>query len=631
MVFAVRDVVTDACYACKVVAKSTMTKPRQWKKMKAEIKIHQSVSSEHVVRFERCFEDDKHVYILMELCSNKTLWDIVKTRGGMGEAQAACYLREALSATAHLHAMRIVHRDLKLGNLFLTQEGLDELNAEGGGAGSNAALGKPGAPTRLKIGDFGLACVMEGAGDRRKTICGTPNYIAPEVLQGKEGEGHSYEVDTWSLGVILYTLLFGTPPFQSKDVKLTYKRIRTNEYEIPDHPPIANSTKDLIRSVLHPEPHKRPTLAEFAAHPFMKLGAEDWTLNVADGASAPPPPHDETERSSSPEIKSRKLNERDDTKDAIGRLRSPLQAIDPNTKSEARQKKEKTYERDGDGGRATRLTVELHVDRTATVSSSATGENPERDPALDVKFQAMHLQPDDDSSVDVMKYFPPLWVQSWVDYTSQYGIGYRLSDGTVGVSFNDESSVTFMSNEDSSPFVYEPSPEGDASLRQSSSADDAGRGRPEGRFAGRMIVNQQDVRMYGRETTKKLIIAKHFREFFKTDNDVVQRSRGGLPHVLAERSPYTMPPYVKMWTRTSKGMLWQLSNKTIQVNFRDGAEILLSPTHRLVSYVSASGVRRARAVEDIRADDRELVDAMNHVKHVLDRISADARAPARAP
>lgn len=78
-------------------------------------------------------------------------------------------------------------------------------------------------------------------------------------------------------------------------------------------------------------------------------------------------------------------------------------------------------------------------------------------------------------------------------------------------------------------------------------------------------------------------------------------------------------------------MLWQLSNKTIQVNFRDGAEILLSPSHRLVSHVNAAGIRRARAVEDIRADDRELVDAVNHVKAVLDRISADARAPPRAP
>jgi len=76
----------------------------------------------------------------------------------------------------------------------------------------------------VKIGDFGLATKLEFEGDRKRTICGTPNYIAPEILEGKTG--HSYEVDTWSTGVIIYTLLIGKPPFETSDVKTTYQRIK---------------------------------------------------------------------------------------------------------------------------------------------------------------------------------------------------------------------------------------------------------------------------------------------------------------------------------------------------------------------------------------------------------------------
>jgi len=101
-----------------------------------------------------------------------------------------------LTALKYMHAHKVIHRDLKLGNLFLNH------NME------------------IKIGDFGLATKLEFDGDRKRTICGTPNYIAPEILEGKQG--HSYEVDIWSMGVIFYTLLIGKPPFETSDVKATY-------------------------------------------------------------------------------------------------------------------------------------------------------------------------------------------------------------------------------------------------------------------------------------------------------------------------------------------------------------------------------------------------------------------------
>jgi polo-like kinase 1 len=93
-------------------------------------------------------------------------------------------------------------QSLKLGNLFISEK------------------------MEIKLGDFGLATKLEFDGEKKRTICGTPNYIAPEVLDGKNG--HSYEVDVWSLGVVLYTLIIGKPPFETPDVKTTYKKIRMN-------------------------------------------------------------------------------------------------------------------------------------------------------------------------------------------------------------------------------------------------------------------------------------------------------------------------------------------------------------------------------------------------------------------
>merc|ERR1719409_1579991 len=135
---------------------------------------------------------------------------------------------ELITALRYLHGRRAIHRDLKLGNLFLD------------------------ANARLKVGDFGLAAQLEHDGERKRTICGTPNYIAPEILEGKHG--HSYEVDVWSLGVILYTMLIGRPPFETSDVKATYRRIRYNQYEFPEGVAISDEARSLITQILQTDP-----------------------------------------------------------------------------------------------------------------------------------------------------------------------------------------------------------------------------------------------------------------------------------------------------------------------------------------------------------------------------------------
>lgn len=133
----------------------------------------------------------------------QSMMELHKRRKVITDYECRYYIFQIIQGVKYLHDNRIIHRDLKLGNLFLD----DDLH--------------------VKIGDFGLAAKIEYDGERKKTLCGTPNYIAPEVLTKK---GHSYEVDIWSIGCVMYTLLAGQPPFETKSLRETYSRIRKCDY-----------------------------------------------------------------------------------------------------------------------------------------------------------------------------------------------------------------------------------------------------------------------------------------------------------------------------------------------------------------------------------------------------------------
>ena len=123
-------------------------------------------------------------------------------------------------------------------------------------------------------------------GERRRTVCGTPNYIAPEVLEGKEG--HSYEVDIWSFGVILYTMLIGRPPFETQEIKQTYKRIKAINYQFPENVQVSKEAKDLIKRILVLDPYERPSIEECLDHPFFNTGNEIPSLLPPSTLACPP-------------------------------------------------------------------------------------------------------------------------------------------------------------------------------------------------------------------------------------------------------------------------------------------------------------------------------------------------------
>jgi len=234
--YEVQDMESKEFFAAKIVSKASIAKPRAHAKLRSEIAIHRSLDHERVVKFYDYFEDNEHVYIMLEVCHNQTLNEFMRRRPSkrLSEPEAMFYIHELCVALQYLHRRRVIHRDLKLGNLFLDSD------------------------MRLKVGDFGLAAQLEHDGEKKRTICGTPNYIAPEILEGKHG--HSYEVDIWSLGVILYTMVIGRPPFETSDVKTTYKRIRINQYTFPESVRISREAQDLISSILKTDPRQRPSI-----------------------------------------------------------------------------------------------------------------------------------------------------------------------------------------------------------------------------------------------------------------------------------------------------------------------------------------------------------------------------------
>lgn len=202
--YEIQNVQSDRIFAGKIVPKSLMIKHNQREKMTQEIAIHQSLDHKNIVKFLSFFEDTTNVYIVLELCKKRSMMELHKRRRVITDYECRFYVYQILEGVKYLHDNNIIHRDLKLGNLFLN----DQLN--------------------VKIGDFGLATRIEFDGERKKTLCGTPNYIAPEILTKT---GHSFEVDIWSIGCVMYTLLVGQPPFETKTLRDTYSRIKKCDYK----------------------------------------------------------------------------------------------------------------------------------------------------------------------------------------------------------------------------------------------------------------------------------------------------------------------------------------------------------------------------------------------------------------
>ncbi|XP_030432896.1 serine/threonine-protein kinase PLK1 [Gopherus evgoodei] len=380
----------QAVFAGKIVPKSLLVKPHQKEKMSMEISIHRSLAHRHVVGFQGFFEDSDFVFVVLELCRRRSLLELHKRRKALTEPEARYYLRQTILGCQYLHGNQVIHRDLKLGNLFLNDD------------------------MEVKIGDFGLATKVEYDGERKKTLCGTPNYIAPEVL-GKKG--HSFEVDIWSIGCIMYTLLVGKPPFETSCLKETYIRIKKNEYNIPKH--INPVAANLIQKMLRSDPATRPTIDELLNDEFFTSGYIPTRLPTT-CLTIPP-----------------RFSIAPSGFDPSGR--KPLIALNKGLDSPAL---DKAHEKEDEAAlRELGEPVDCHLADMLQQLSVANAAKPSE--------RAVVRQEEAEDPACI----PIFWVSKWVDYSDKYGLGYQLCDNSVGVLFNDSTRLIMYNDGDSLQYI----------------------------------------------------------------------------------------------------------------------------------------------------------------------------------
>lgn len=379
--YEIQDVATEYIYAGKIVSKKLMVKSSQKEKMAQEISIHRSLRHQHVVGFHSFFEDSLNIYIILELCKKRSMMELHKRRKAITEPETRFFMHQILLGVQYLHRQHIIHRDLKLGNLFLD----DNLH--------------------VKIGDFGLAAKIEYEGERKQTLCGTPNYIAPEILTKK---GHSFEVDVWSLGCIMYTLLVGKPPFETSTLKDTYKRIKQCEYRIPST--LRKPAASMIVLQLQANPARRPSVDKLLQHEFFSSGILPAALPVSCLTTAP----------------------RTDQLEGVTFPRQPLNEVQNNVVAS-----ESPVRRD------------LVAPPRAVEATSSQRHNllALRDQLVNLFSSEVKRRPEcltDEMSDPSAQ--PLVWVGKWVDYSDKYGFGYQLCDESVGVMFNDTTKLIMLPN-----------------------------------------------------------------------------------------------------------------------------------------------------------------------------------------
>uniref|UniRef100_UPI003AAB8855 serine/threonine-protein kinase PLK1 isoform X3 n=1 Tax=Centroberyx gerrardi TaxID=166262 RepID=UPI003AAB8855 len=399
--YEITDVETKQVFAGKIVPKSMILKQHQREKMTSEIAIHKSLNHPNIVGFHGFFEDEDFVFVVLEICRRRSLLELHKRRKAVTEPEARYYMMQLLKGCQYLHKNRVIHRDLKLGNIFLN----DDMD--------------------VKIGDFGLATRIEFDGERKKTLCGTPNYIAPEVLCKK---GHSFEVDVWSLGCILYTLLVGKPPFETSCLKETYNRIKKNNYTIPWHINPAAST--LIKRMLHADPTQRPTIAELQTDEFFTGGYIPVRLPTT---CLTVPPRFSIAPSTAPELSQRR----------------PLTAL--NNKGIDLSSAQLT-QTDQNGLQELEPADCNLSDMLQQLNSIIAAKPSERE-------FVRQEEAEDPACI------PIFWISKWVDYSDKYGLGYQLCDNSVGVLFNDYTRLMMYADGDSLQYIDKTAAESYLSVR----------------------------------------------------------------------------------------------------------------------------------------------------------------------
>lgn len=548
-------------FAAKTVAKISIKSDKTRKKLLSEIQIHKSMKHINIVQFIDCFEDDINVYILLEICPNGSLMDLLKKRRQLTEPEVRFFMIQICGAIKYMHSRRVIHRDLKLGNIFF------DVNYN------------------LKIGDFGLAAVLANDRERKFTVCGTPNYIAPEVLMGKHS-GHSFEVDIWSIGVMIYALLIGKPPFQSRDVNTIYERIKNRDFAFPNDKIISSEAKILIEDILSLDPLERPSIDEIVDYVWFRglfppntrssvyneipsyeheLTLEDSYINLRNCMEF----SGLMNKDNSKKVSIQQLS--DDSMGPNNGQHNYQTTILPNSLSPGDTKNKyqeiidlEAQRKLNDLARESRLRRAQQSSLRKNLVASSTNVI-KSEISLRILASECHLTLNGILEAEAQKKMGglppsrlpkikhPMIVTKWVDYSNKHGFSYQLSTEDIGVLFNNGSTVLRLA--DAEEFWY-------------ISYD-----KNEGWVASHYLLNERP-----NELSRHLEIVDFFSKYMKANLSRVS--------TYGREEYHKDDVFLRRYTRYKLFVMFELSDGTFQFNFKDHHKIAVSDGGKLVTYIS---------------------------------------------
>ncbi|XVE54433.1 hypothetical protein DITRI_Ditri03aG0081100 [Diplodiscus trichospermus] len=233
---------TGESVAMKVLAKTTILQHRMVDQIKREISIMKIVRHPNIVRLHEVLAGRTKIYIILELVSGGELLDKIVHRGRLTENECRRYFQQLIDAVAHCHSKGVYHRDLKPENLLLDSYG------------------------KLKVSDFGLSALPQQGVELLHTTCGTPNYVAPEVLSNQGYDGAA--ADVWSFGVILFVIMAGYLPFDEIDLPTLYRKVNAAQFSFPFW--FSPEAKSLIQKILDPNPKTRIQIEGIKKDPWFQ-------------------------------------------------------------------------------------------------------------------------------------------------------------------------------------------------------------------------------------------------------------------------------------------------------------------------------------------------------------------------
>ncbi|KAL2896385.1 CBL-interacting serine/threonine-protein kinase 6 [Bienertia sinuspersici] len=238
-VYYARHVDTSTSVAMKVVGKEKVVRAKMMDQMKREISVMKKLKHPNIVQLYEVMATKSKIFLAMELVRGGELHAKVSKEGKLEETVARSYFRQLISAVDYCHSRGVFHRDLKLENLLLDQD------------------------DNIKVTDFGLSAFFDDESDQQmllRTSCGTPHYVAPEVVS-KKGAGYDgAKADIWSCGVILFVLMAGYLPFHDENIVQMYKKVFKGDFSCPNW--FSSEARDLVTRMLDPNPETRITIAE---------------------------------------------------------------------------------------------------------------------------------------------------------------------------------------------------------------------------------------------------------------------------------------------------------------------------------------------------------------------------------